>query len=443
MRPFRIFLVLLAVSALSLLLSAPQLFAAPPAPLAKALADTNAAGATFWVYNDLDTAFAEAKRQNKPLFVTFRCVPCAACKSFDASVASGSDIIEKLAREHFVAVRQVEMKGVDLSRFQFDHDLNWAAMFLNPDGTVYGRYGTQSADGPDSYNSIASLEKAMRRVLDLHLLYPANQPGLAPKSGPRKPWTTALDMPGLNNRDKLARPTEPGNCIHCHMIHDAENRQAVTEGTYQVDLLNRYPLPDDIGLVIDPDDGTTIEAITPDSPASSSGLKPGDQLLAINNQPIISIADIQFILHHSPKPGARLTLRAQRNNTPLSATIDLPDGWKQTDWSWRGSNHSAPPILRTWTPPLTPEELKRHGLPPGTHALLVKWINTGSKAGKANKAAGLREGDVILEIDDQPIPGDHKHFNAHLKTHYQIGDSLPLTILRKGKRIPLELPLVE
>ena len=93
------------------------------------LQDENARGADFWIYNNIDDARAEAKRTNKPLFVTFRCVPCHACKGFDA------------------------------------------------------------------YNSIASLEKTMRRVLALHEDYPNNKNGLAGKLGKPKPYKTALEMP--------------------------------------------------------------------------------------------------------------------------------------------------------------------------------------------------------------------------------------------------------
>tara|TARA_B100000674_G_C37367980_1_gene701702 strand:+ start:347 stop:538 length:192 start_codon:yes stop_codon:yes gene_type:complete len=60
------------------------------------------------------------------------------------------------------------MKCVDLSQFQFDYDLKWAAMFFNADDTVYARYETQSAADADAYNSIASVEKTMRRVLALN-----------------------------------------------------------------------------------------------------------------------------------------------------------------------------------------------------------------------------------------------------------------------------------
>ena len=112
------------------------------------LEDDHAKGSKLWIYNDLGAGIAKAKAENKPIFVTFRCVPCNACAGFDAEVAKGSEAIEKLAREQFVSVRQVEMKGVDLSLFQFDYDLNWAAMFINADGVVYARFGTQSVAGP-------------------------------------------------------------------------------------------------------------------------------------------------------------------------------------------------------------------------------------------------------------------------------------------------------
>ena len=94
------------------------------------------------------------------------------------------------------------MKGVDLSQFQFNYDLNWAAMFVNDDGTVYARYGTQSAAGADDYNSIASLEKTMWGVLALHEDYPNNKNGVAGKLGKFKPYKTALEMPGMKHRAK-------------------------------------------------------------------------------------------------------------------------------------------------------------------------------------------------------------------------------------------------
>ena len=156
------------------------------------LQDDNGVLTDWWVYNDIPAAMAAAKEQNKPLFVTFRCVPCKDCAAFDADVANGNDKVRTFAKEHFISVRQVEMKGVDLSLFQFDHDLNWAGMFINGDGVVYARYGTQSAEGSDAYNSIEGLLNTMQRVLDLHAGYPANKTKLAAKRGFRRTYQTAM-----------------------------------------------------------------------------------------------------------------------------------------------------------------------------------------------------------------------------------------------------------
>ena len=64
------------------------------------------------------------------------------------------------------------------------------------------RYGTQSAAGADAFNSIASLEKTMRRVLALHEDYPNNKNGLAGKLGKLKPYKIALKIPGMKHRAK-------------------------------------------------------------------------------------------------------------------------------------------------------------------------------------------------------------------------------------------------
>ena len=409
--------------------------------LQQAIKDEHVKGTDLWIYNDIAKARAEARRQNKPLFVTFRCVPCKDCAAFDAEVAKGSERIERLAREHFVAVRQVEMKGVDLSLFQFDYDLNWAAMFINADGTVYARYGTQSAAGADAYNSIEGLEKTMRRVLALHEAYPKNRAELKGKRGPQKPYKTALEMPGLENKERYLAATTRQNCIHCHNIHDAEHNQAYETGKLTPDLLWRYPLPENIGLVIDPLDGIRVKQVKPDSPAAKAGIVRGEEVTHVGGQVITSIADIQWVLHRLPNTAATLTVETSRTGRH---TLSLPAGWKKTDISWRGSIWSLPPRLRIWMPELTAGEKRKLGVSADQAAFLVKWINTGSPAGRAARRSGLRPGDVVVGLDGRPLePMSSAQFNVYVKLHYKVGDKLPLTILRDGRRRTVTIELVE
>lgn len=408
--------------------------------LRERLKDANGIRTDVWVYNDIGQAMAEAKRQNKPLFVTFRCVPCKDCAAFDADVANGNEGVQKLAREKFVSVRQVEMKGVDLSLFQFDHDLNWAGMFINADGVVYARYGTQSAEGSDAYNSIDGLINTMNRVLDLHAAYPKNLAELKDKRGAARPVSSALELPGLRNPEKYAQRTERGNCIHCHNIHDAEYQHALNTGKFSVEMLWKYPLPDNIGLKIDRRSGIRINEVVAGSAAASAKVPPAEDIVRMNGQRIASIADMQWVLHNLPNGDVQVEVETSKTGRH---TVPLKAGWKANDFSWRGSMWNAPPRIQVWLPELNEETKVKHGLSRGDTALEARWINREGKGGQQAYSDGLREKDIVIALAGRPLPATTRQFHRHIKLNYKVGDVLPLTILRDGRREELKVKLVE
>ena len=408
--------------------------------LRQRLQDANGVQTDLWVYNDIPKAMAEAKRVNKPLFVTFRCVPCKDCAAFDADVANGNERVRELAKAKFVSVRQVEMKGVDLSLFQFDHDLNWAAMFINADGVVYARYGTQSAEGADAYNSIDGLITTMNRVLELHANYPANRQELVGKRGTPKPHSSALELPGLSNPAKYAQETTRSNCIHCHNIHDAEHQHALDTGKWSPELMWKYPLPDNIGLKIDRSHGIRINEVIRDSAAAVAGLQAGQEILRVNGQRMTSIADMQWVLHNLPGTETSVALETAGGGR---FTVKLASGWRKTDFSWRGSMWNAPPKLNMWMPELSAEKKLQLGLPANDSPLEVRWINRSANGGKQAYADGLREKDIIVALAGQPLRMKTNQFQAHVKMRYKVGQKLPLTILRDGKQFDLNIELVD
>jgi serine protease Do len=408
--------------------------------LRERLKDANGVRTDVWVYNDIKQAMDEARRVNKPVFVTFRCVPCKDCAAFDADVANGNDEVQKLAREKFVSVRQVEMKGVDLSLFQFDHDLNWAGMFINADGVVYARYGTQSAEGSDAYNSIDGLLNTMNRVLELHANYPKNAAELKGKRGAPRPVSNALELPGLRNPEKYAKQTERSNCIHCHNIHDAEYQNALNNGTFSIEMLWKYPLPDNLGLKIDRISGVRIDKVEPGSAAARAGLKADEEIVRMNGQRITSIADMQWVLHNLPNGDTQVEFETGKTG---KHTVPLKAGWKRHDFSWRGSMWNAPPRIEVYLPALDAEARKKRGLPESDAALEVRWINRDGAGGRQALKDGLREKDVFIALDGKPLPANTRQFHMHVKLNYKVGDILPLTILRDGRREELKIHLVE
>lgn len=421
---------------------APTLTAPPEHDLRVLLGDVNVAGADHWIYNDLDRGFAEARRRNKPLFVVFRCVSTRVNAVFDEAITRSNEKAVQMERAHFVCVRVVDMRAVDLSQFQFDYDLSWAGMFLNADGTVYGRFGTQSTQVPNPYNHVAALERAMLRVLALHSEYPANATALAPKRGPARPYQTAADMPGLEHRESLQGPTTRASCLRCHALHDAEHNDWQAKGPLNLERLWRYPLPVAIGLHIDPRDGARVEKVEPSSAAELAGLRAGDVLLHMNRQPIVSIADMQWVLHHLPNAETTMEVDFTRQNHLLSARLTLPRNWKATDFSWRASVWSIKPRLAFWSEELTDDEMLALGRPSGTTALRVTRIDTSKPEGRAADQAGLRAGDIIIAVAGKALSLNPREFQLYLKQSYKLGDKVPLTVLRGGQTVGVQLPLL-
>ncbi len=102
------------------------------------------------------------------------------------------------------------------------------------------------------------------------------------------------------------------------------------------------------------------------------------------------------------------------------------------------------PKLKVWAPALTDAERLERGLPAEETALLVKWINTDSPAGRSAQSAGLREGDVIVALDGKSLGHwTTNQFNVHIKLNYKVGDMLPLTIRRGKQTQTINVKLVE
>ncbi len=114
----------------------------------------------FWHYDSLDTAMEEAEATGKPLLVTIRCVPCKACMGMDSKVVNPTDPELRRLMNQFVCVRIIQAWGLDLSLFQYDMNMSWAAFLLNADRVIYGRYGTRAAQRNDQASTVSGFKLA-------------------------------------------------------------------------------------------------------------------------------------------------------------------------------------------------------------------------------------------------------------------------------------------
>ncbi|MBI2925678.1 MAG: PDZ domain-containing protein [Verrucomicrobia bacterium] len=368
------------------------------------------------------------------------------CRAFDEQVVRHDPQVGDLM-DQFVCVRLVAANALDLTLFQFDYDLTFAVFFLNADRTVYGRFGSRSDQKHAEKDiSIEGFRQALARALELHKGYPANKAALAGKQ-PRTPrFKSPDDYPSLHGRYKANLDYEGkvvASCVHCHQVREAErvffraDRQPIPD-----EVLYPWPMPDAIGLALDPQEKAMVREVARDSVAMKAGFKTGDEIATLDGQPMLSIADVQWALHHAPQPA---TLRAQvlRAGKKKNLTLTLPAVWRrQTDISWRATTWD---LRRMATGGLVLKEASaaertQAQLAENDLALLVDYVGQYNEHA-AGKRAGFQKGDVIVSVDGQSRRMSEGQFIGYLVQTKQLGDKVPLTVLRAGQRVNLELPM--
>ncbi len=401
--------------------------------------------AGFWHYNDVSKGFQEAKRSGKPILVVLRCLPCEECVKLDDDLINNDPRIKPLL-DRFVRVRVISANGLDLSQFQFDTDQSFAVFMLNADGTVYGRYGTRShrTEWADDV-SVEGLSKALSGALALHAKYPANKADLAAKRGPLPEFTVPENLPLL--RGKYGSKLDyAGNvvksCIHCHQVGDAQ-RQHVrdTMAFIPEQTLFPYPHPKTVGLALDPKERATILKVDKLSPAGLAGFRPGDVVDKMGGQPLLSMADVQWVLHQVSPEGGTVRAEVVRAGLRETLTLDLRTGWRQMDdLSWRASSWELRRMV-TGGMQLAPsgaEERADAGLKDGGMALRVEHVGEYSPHDIAKKA-GFRKGDLVVSFDGRKYLSRETDVLAYGLMRKSAGDSVDVVVVRNRNRVSLPL----
>lgn len=134
-----------------------------------------------------------------------------------------------------------------------------------------------------------------------------------------------------------------------------------------------------LGITLGPSTigGVTIAGVMPNSPAAEAGLRPGDVLFSIDGVAVGSTTDVvNFIAAHEPGDGVQLTLDRNGLRGTLSAVLS-----SQHDVAKRAALGVT---------------LSKSAFGGGVRIL---QIVSGSPADKA----GLKIGDRIVAIDDEPV----------------------------------------
>ena len=349
--------------------------------------------------------------------------------------------------DQFVCVRLVQANTIDLARFQFDFDLTFAAFLMNADLTIYGRFGSRS-DRKDAMRDMTmeGFRKALAGALDLHKSYPDNKAALAGKIGQAVRYKTPIEYPSLQGKYKTTLDYEGKvvqSCVHCHQVRDAEfillrnNRKPIPD-----EVLYSWPMPGVLGFDLDPNEKAKIVRVAQGSSAERDGFNLGDEILTLNGQPLLSIADVQWVLHNAPAHG---TVQAVilRGTKKISLNLSLADGWrKRVQISWRATSWDLRRMAvgGLLLHELSDQERKEAKLADGQLGLVAQHVGEYGEHAAA-KRAGFQKGDILVEVDGHSGRMSESALFGYLLQKHMPGTRISVTALRQGERMKLELPM--
>jgi len=174
-----------------------------------------------------------------------------------------------------------------------------------------------------------------------------------------------------------------------------------------------------------PGQGPLVADVMPNSPAAKAGLKTGDVITEYEGHSITKAGDLSRLVGGTPV-GQSATVRVLRDGKPLTVTAQiatLPEPQQVAEATPAGGKS-----LGLTVQPLTSALAKRLEVPDKA-GLVVADVADGSPAAEA----GIQPGDVIVEVNRQPV-----HSVAALRkamADQKVGEPTLLRIHRKDSSL--------
>jgi serine protease Do len=219
------------------------------------------------------------------------------------------------------------------------------------------------------------------------------------------------------------------------VIEQLKDTGAVVRGWLGVGIQELDPdLASSLGL--DKPEGALVTKVEPDSPGAQAGLESGDVIVGFNDQGIEHIRDLTRAVADAA-PGKQASVKLIRGGDTKTVEVGIGKMPTEQQVAATAPDQSADqPRLGLQLATLTPDVRQRMGISPDVEGVLIQGVEPDGPA--ASK--GLRPGDIILRVGDQPVNSADKVVELVRKAHDEGKENVLVLFQRDGSQLYAAIP---
>jgi serine protease Do len=169
------------------------------------------------------------------------------------------------------------------------------------------------------------------------------------------------------------------------------------------DLAKEFHLPDESS-------GVLVSEVTPNSAAAKAGLQDGDVIIELNGKKMTDPSNLSLTVAQIP-PGSKVSLRVLRGETgrkPSEKTVTAILGELPTNELTSTEKNPGKPNQKSGNDVLEGVEVADINASTRRHFDIPRTLRTGAVISSVDQdstaaEAGIQEGDIVLEINHQPV----------------------------------------
>jgi serine protease Do len=170
--------------------------------------------------------------------------------------------------------------------------------------------------------------------------------------------------------------------------------------------------------------GAIVGDVSASSPAKEAGVQRGDIIQELNGKPVDDSNQLRMTISMM-QPGTTVKLKLIRNGSPRELSVKLAEMPAETAGVKAGEEGVEKALDGIEVSNLSPQIAEQLNLPPSTAGVVVTDVDPSSRMADA----GLQKGDVIQEVNHQPVKNVSEFQGAVRK-----GGSDPLLLVNREGR---------